>query len=79
MLRLTDEERAAIVWDLGVTPTLRQIPRVVVCVNPFARHPLPENAFNGPYDERWALLDGALTRVHAGSQLSDVDADPFAS
>ena len=76
---LSAEERAAIRWDAGQSdsPILKKVSRVVVCTNPFARYPLPDNIFDDPYDERWALNDDVLERVFAGSQLANVKADPF--
>ncbi|MEQ8786499.1 MAG: hypothetical protein RIC55_09375 [Pirellulaceae bacterium] len=53
----------------SIPMTLKDVARVVVCVNPFARHPLPDQLFNGPYDERWSIVDGQLRRVFAGGQL----------
>jgi hypothetical protein len=49
--------------------TLRETPKVVVCINPFARHPLPDRLFDGPYDERWAIQNGTSQQVFAGAEL----------
>lgn len=72
------DERAVVVWEVGpgVPPTLKRVPRVVVCTNPFAR-PFPDSIFDSPYDERWAIHNDSLERVFAGSQVVDVEADPF--
>ena len=61
----------------SISQTLMSVPRVVVCANPFARHRLPDNIFDDPYDERWALKDNVLKRVFAGSQFANVNPNPF--
>jgi hypothetical protein len=71
------ETTLAIGQRLGDDPQL--VTRVKVCVNPFAHHPLPEDIFNGPYDERWAMADDGLSRVFAGSEVSATEADPLDS
>ena len=68
---LTTHEKLEITYKLlqSVPMTLREAPRVVVCINPFARHPLPDNLFDGPYDERWAIQNGTLQQVFGGAEL----------
>ncbi len=48
--------------------------RVAVYDNPFARNPLPAGFPTGAYDERYALQDGHLVRVYAGSELLKIEA-----
>jgi len=48
----------------------RQVPRVTVVENPFARLPLPRNLFTGPFDERWALVTRPL-RIFGGNKLQE--------
>lgn len=68
---LTAREELDIAYKLvqSMPMNLRETPKVVVCINPFARHPLPDNLFDGPYDERWAIQDGELQQVFAGTEL----------
>jgi hypothetical protein len=68
---LTVDERCTIQYDLmfrGIPATLGETSGVTVCTNPFAKHPFPDDIFNGPYDERWSMVDGQLTRVFVGVQ-----------
>ncbi len=44
-------------------------PSVIVWENAFARVPFPRNLFTGPYDERWGLNDGFVTRVFVGNSI----------
>jgi hypothetical protein len=48
------------------------VPRVVVIENPYARHPLHRDLFNGPYDERY-VLEGASRRIFAGNALREIE------
>lgn len=48
--------------------SLRQL-RTVTCLNPYSRIPFPGRLFVGPYDECYGVIDGALQRIYAGSQL----------
>jgi hypothetical protein len=68
---LTTHEKLEITYKLlqSMRMTLRETPKVVVCINPFARHPLPDRLFDGPYDERWAIQNGTLQQVFAGAEL----------
>jgi hypothetical protein len=79
--RITDEElfeaTLAIGSRLGDDPRL--VTQLRVCEHPFARHRLPENIFDGPYDERWSTTDHGLQRVFAGREVSQVEADPLDS
>jgi hypothetical protein len=47
--------------------------RVVVYENPYARRRLPGEMFRGPYDERYALANGYVTRVFAGGKILDLE------
>ena len=50
--------------------------RVVVCENPYARIPLPEGIFQGPYDERYgkdSIQGDQITRIHAGEHILGVE------
>lgn len=51
---------------------LREI-RVTVCENPYARRPLPEEVFRGPYDERYGLANGYITRLFVGEGLRELE------
>jgi len=52
-----------------------RVPRVVVVENPFARRPLPEGLFNGPFDERWhwTIENEKVERVCVGSKLKELE------
>lgn len=67
------EERAKLAWEIAQeTPiVIKQVHKVVVCTNPFARNPLPDSLFNGPYDERYSIQNGALRRIYAGSEYKE--------
>lgn len=68
---LTIHEELEIDYTLlqSMRMTLREAPRVVVCINPFASHALPSNLFDGPYDERWAIENSTMVRVFAGTEV----------
>jgi hypothetical protein len=68
------ELRLAIGADLGDDP--QTVTQLMVCENPFARQRLPENIFDGPYDERWSVKSGVLDRVVAGSEIRSSEPDP---
>jgi hypothetical protein len=44
--------------------------RVVVHENPYARVPLPDDIFTGPYDERYGASDGRIQRLFAGEEVA---------
>ncbi|MCL4486938.1 MAG: hypothetical protein M1570_02250 [Chloroflexi bacterium] len=45
--------------------------RAAVVENPFARRPLSREAFDGPFDERWARVDdGTFRLVSSGTSLA---------
>ncbi len=70
---LTTEERLAIDCSLiegGTKLTLGETWGLTVCTNPFANIPFPDDLFVGPYDARWSMLNGVMTRVFAGEQRS---------
>lgn len=84
---LTHEERAVLMWDLvpgfresGRGPTGFKAPRVVVCENPGAARQLPRtrqlprNFMCGPFDERWAIVDGHLRPMYAGERVREIEA-----
>ena len=48
----------------------RQLLRVVVHENPYARVPFPVDLFRGPYDERYGGLDGRIQRLFHGETLA---------
>ena len=72
--KLTRDEKALayIRMTQPSRPQLREVPRVQVIENPFARKPLPRNLFTGPFDERW-VLDGSPKRVFAGNLLMEIE------
>jgi hypothetical protein len=74
---LSDEERAGIIgtlfFDLEMKASLGDTWGLTVCTNPFANIPLPDDLFAGPYDARWSMVDGVMTRVFAGEQRVAVD------
>ena len=61
--------KTQMIWDGSIPMRLAEETGVVVYINPFARHALPDSFFNGPYDERWSIENGTLQRVFAGSDL----------
>lgn len=46
---------------------------VIVWENAYARVPLPRDAFNGPYDERYGLDGSDITQVFRGSAFEELD------
>jgi hypothetical protein len=69
---LTVEERCEVRCDLilgGMPATIGDTFGLSVCDNPFAKRSLPSDVFNGDFDERWSLVDGALTKVFVGKEL----------
>jgi hypothetical protein len=49
---------------------LEERPRLVTCLNPYARHPFPkEQFFRGEYDEQWEIIDGRQTRTFLGPKV----------
>jgi hypothetical protein len=50
-------------------------PSVIVHENPYARIPLPQELFRGPYDERYGTDDsGMIHRKYAGANLLELEA-----
>jgi hypothetical protein len=74
---LNGDDRIAIVCGLTrqMRATLPQIQKVTVCLNPFARHPLPDDLFIGDYDQRWAIVGDTMQRVFAGTKVESSDED----
>jgi hypothetical protein len=74
---LRDEERAEIIHTLIVDREMKKSLGdtwgLTVCTNPYANIPLPDDLFARPYDARWSLVDGVMTRVFAGEQRLAVD------
>jgi hypothetical protein len=70
--RLTAGQRFGIRYSLlqSIPMTLGEASKLTVCLNPLALHPLPDSLFDGPFDERWAMVDGRLTCVFKGHKLS---------
>jgi hypothetical protein len=46
---------------------------VIVWENVYARVPLPRDLFNGPWDERYGLDGGDITRIFCGSAFEEFD------
>lgn len=71
---LADDDRGkiAIAQWLERPPKPRKVIRVRVCEHPGARMPLPGSLFCGPFDERWAIVDGMLTRTYAGARVPQI-------
>lgn len=77
--KLGDDEFLRLLDDAKGTPhdpEIRQL-RVVVHENPYARIPIPEAVFLGPWDERYGGRDGQIQRVFAGEEVLGLEA--FAS
>jgi hypothetical protein len=75
---LSSREKFYIGYDLiaGGTPlTLGDAVGVTVCDNPLAKHHLPDTIFKGDFDQRWAIVEGALTRVFAGEHRQSSEDD----
>jgi hypothetical protein len=55
---------------------VRNVPRIVVIENPFARMSFPSDLFNKSFDERWSWRkdDGKITRVFEGNSLEEYEA-----
>ena len=69
----TIEEDLAFYEAIPDSPKLRRV-RVVVYDNPFARIPLPQDLFRGPFDERWGVDGEFMRRVYVGSELAAIEA-----
>lgn len=57
--------------------SVETVPRVITVENPFARIPLPEGLFRGPFDERWRWVErqnGKVERIFAGNSLRELEA-----
>lgn len=52
-----------------------QVLRAVVYENPHARLSVPEQLFNGPYDERYGIRDDQATRAFAGEEIKKLEAE----
>jgi hypothetical protein len=52
---------------------IRQVISTVIVENPFARIPLPNNIFNGPFDERWRYKNNRCQRIFAGDTLKELE------
>ncbi len=52
-------------------PKRREVPRVIVYENPFARIPLSRDLFKAAYDERLAFEDDTIRRIYAGDALTE--------
>ncbi|MDD5326496.1 MAG: hypothetical protein PHY02_01625 [Phycisphaerae bacterium] len=61
--------------DLQKKYSVNSVPRVVVIENPFARKPLPEGLFVGPFDERWRWVKegGEVEKVFVGNKLEELE------
>jgi len=72
---LTLEEKVEINMNVVKNHHSSCVPRVIVVENPFARRPLPEDLFNGPFDERWHWIkeNGAIDRIFVGSRLKELE------
>jgi len=72
--QLTTGERLSVQFDvLQLQPaTLGEFLRLTVCLNPLATHALSDDLFNGPYDERWSMIDGTMTRIFEGESLHEL-------
>jgi hypothetical protein len=74
--QLTTDERCTLRCELilsGMPATIGDTHGLIVCDNPFAKHPLPPKMINGEFDERWSLVDGALARVFVGKERLALD------
>jgi hypothetical protein len=69
--RLSPGEKFAIRLKVlrSIRETLGEVTRVMVCENPLAHFVLPSNLFNGPFDERWAIVNGTTSQTFAGENL----------
>jgi hypothetical protein len=67
------EIRQSLMIDGGLRMSLCDAPGVTVCTNPFATISFPESLFNGPFDERWSVVYGGVTRVFAGEHRLALD------
>lgn len=73
--KFTGPEWTAIRMKLSKEYLVRQVPRAVVVENPFARKPLPDGLFNGPFDERWRWTkeNEMVERAFVGSDLRELE------
>ena len=49
----------------------KNVPRLVVIENPFAKIKLADDIFHGPFDERWSTENGVFRRVFLGKSLCE--------
>lgn len=73
---LTDDEELRIHHETSeYQGQVESVIRAVVVENPFARNPLPENVFSGPFDERWMQSDdGTVRRKFSGARVTEMRA-----
>jgi len=73
----TEPEKVGVRLKLHEEHSVETVPRVITVENPFARIPLPEDLFRGPFDERWRWMEkqnGKIRRVFAGDSLRELEA-----
>jgi len=70
---LSDDEAFQVHRETAHFGQFEFVVRAVVVENPFARKQLPQNIFNGPFDERWARLeDGSVRIKHSGARIKEM-------
>jgi hypothetical protein len=72
-LALREEVRVGLIFDRGLHMTIGDAWGLTVCTNPFGSIPFPKNLFNGPFDERWSVVDGEVTRLFSGEHRRALD------
>ena len=77
---LSPEQIANVVQEVEETNAwTAQVPRIVVCENPYAAAPLSSSFGTGPYDERFGIREDRLHRVHVGSLLKALEVEEQAA
>ena len=73
---LTQDEAWQINRDTMSFPRqVEQLMRVVAMENPYARNPLPDGLFTGPFDERWYRSDDGTVRLkYSGNRVAEMRA-----
>lgn len=59
--------------SMNVPRRVDEVMRVVVVENPFARNPLPDTLFTGPFDERWHRGEEGVVRLkRSGGRVAEM-------
>lgn len=72
--RTTIEEDLEFYEAIPESPDLRRV-RVTVDENPYARIPLAQDLFRGPFDQRWGAEGEFIKRLYVGPEVARLEKD----